>query len=145
MNFSVQHIVDCDSKHVNGRYNVFQQPFYVSHVILILFWFFLYSANGGCDGGNYVTTWNFIKKSGIDSAEDYPYASGPSGTPGFRCEASGNKLETNIVSYKILKQDEELIQKYLVAVGPVSCITSTINFKIFIGKICIIVNCVFNT
>ncbi|KAL3273551.1 hypothetical protein HHI36_014985 [Cryptolaemus montrouzieri] len=79
--------------------------------------------NAGCGGGLMTSAFNYVKKNGIESEQDYPYLE----RDGV-CKADSSKVVTKISGYvNIPEGDEEALQNAIATVGPISVAIDATN------------------
>lgn len=86
------------------------------------------TTDGGCDGGDTVSAFAYMKTAGVMSEVSYPYTAGDSGSAGT-CQYSASKVIAKIQGFTYAtpgcddackKQDEDLLATNLYNKGPVS-------------------------
>jgi len=87
-----------------------------------MFYLYLYNNkedNSGCNGGHYLTAWNYIKKTGgIQSEKDYPYTAikGKVGS----CKFENAKVVTTVRGSYRVRNDVNQIMARVNFIGPVT-------------------------
>lgn len=72
--------------------------------------------NHGCHGGQFDSTLEYIKRSGLEADSFYPYATRELG----RCLFKKSSVAAKISGYRRLVQDESVIRMYVARYGPVA-------------------------
>jgi hypothetical protein len=90
---SEQFLIDCNKDYVEGNF--------------------------GCNGGNTLLAYNYIKSNnGISKSSVYPYR----GSDIYSCAYNPNYSVTSVSTYELLPPgNETLVLLTLVAIGPLSC------------------------
>jgi C1A family cysteine protease len=75
------------------------------------------SYDDGCDGGEFLPAYKWIKENeGLESEDDYPYSAKEQ-----TCSQTQSKNIVKIIDYQLLETtDEEIIKQYLYEVGPLA-------------------------
>jgi len=88
--------------------------------------------DGGCDGGNTETAYNYVVKAGgIDTEANYPYTSGKDGKNGM-CDRHESKV--SITGYKSVAKGEDNLKAALND-GPVSVCVAADAFQYYNGGV----------
>lgn len=79
--------------------------------------------DGGCNGGDTITAYEYVQKKGIETEKSYPYTSG-GGRTGI-CKYSADKVAVQITGYVTIKKDEDAVHTATNS-GPLSiCVAAT--------------------
>uniref|UniRef100_A0A6P7GU79 Cathepsin L-like proteinase n=1 Tax=Diabrotica virgifera virgifera TaxID=50390 RepID=A0A6P7GU79_DIAVI len=84
--------------------------------------------NDGCDGGDQVLAFKFIKSSGISSEADYPYVGVDQ-----KCHKNVHKTVSTISGYKHLSANENALISALSSVGPISVSVDASVWSLYAG------------
>jgi C1A family cysteine protease len=89
--------------------------------------------DGGCNGGNTETAYNYVKSAGgIQTEADYPYTSGTGRTG--TCSFVASKVAVKITGYKAVAKSESSLEAALNS-GPVSICLAATKFQTYTGGI----------
>jgi len=89
--------------------------------------------DGGCNGGNTETAYQYVKKAGgLESEAQYPYTSGVTGLTG-RCKA-GTNFKVSITGYTSVTKGEDNLKAALND-GPVSVCLAANAFQFYNGGV----------
>jgi len=97
----------------------------------------------GCNGGDTVVAYGYMKKNGLQSEADYPYKSGDTGADG-KCIYDRTKVVARMQNFTYATppcldacphQDENTLQANLEAVGPVSVCVAADSWQFYSGGI----------
>jgi len=94
-------------------------------------------SDGGCNGGNTETAYEYVHKAGgMELESDYPYTSGSTGITGT-CKSDPSKYVagTAITGYKTVMQGESYLASALENLGPVSVCLAADAFQTYSGGI----------
>ncbi|KAJ8921570.1 hypothetical protein NQ315_010475 [Exocentrus adspersus] len=86
--------------------------------------------NAGCDGGNMVVAYGYIKANGIEREDDYPYEE----KNGW-CRYSDGSIVTRISGYVIVPQDENSVKDAVASVGPIAAGIDAGHFQNYAGGV----------
>ncbi|XP_050517450.1 cathepsin L-like proteinase isoform X2 [Diabrotica virgifera virgifera] len=84
--------------------------------------------NDGCDGGDQVLAFKFIKSSGISSEADYPYVGVDQ-----KCHKNVHKTVSTISGYKHLSANENALISALSSIGPISVSVDASVWSLYAG------------
>jgi hypothetical protein len=99
--------------------------------------------DGGCNGGDTITAYAYIKKDGLESEATYPYKSGNTGANGV-CRYNANSVVARITGYVYAtkpctdscnNQDETTLQNNLSTKGPVSICVDAESWQFYNGGV----------
>jgi C1A family cysteine protease len=98
----------------------------------------------GCNGGDTVTAYVYMKQAGLEADKDYPYKSGESGDDG-PCRYSQAKVAAKMTNWTYAvtpcfssckNQDENTLAANLAQTGPASiCVVAGDNWQLYSGGI----------
>jgi len=97
----------------------------------------------GCNGGDTVEAYKYMKSAGLETEKDYPYTSGDSGMDG-QCKYSASKVVAKMVNFTYAtppcfdackKQDEDTLAKNLATTAPVSICVEAEPWQLYSGGI----------
>jgi C1A family cysteine protease len=102
------------------------------------------SQDGGCNGGNTPTAYQYVESAGLEGEIDYPYTSGTTTQTGD-CKYDGTKVQARITGFTYAtppchltctKQDEDLLASNLMTQGPVSiCVDATDGWQSYVSGV----------
>jgi C1A family cysteine protease len=89
--------------------------------------------DGGCNGGNTETAYQYVKGAGgIESEEDYPYTSGGGSTGS--CKFNSGRVKVSITGYKSVSRGESNLEKALNE-GPASVCLAASSWQHYRGGV----------
>jgi len=98
----------------------------------------------GCQGGDTVTAYDYMKANGLETEADYPYKSGESGSDG-KCKFTASKVAAKMTNFTYAtppcfngckNQDETTLAANIAKVGPASiCVNAGDNWQSYSGGI----------
>jgi len=92
-------------------------------------------SDGGCDGGDLPTAFDYVKKSGQETEKDYPYTSG-NGVTG-KCKFQQTLVAAKITgfAYATQSRNETAMQAAMITKGPLSICVDAETWQTYTGGI----------